>query len=222
MPSPTWDVTRWVVWGSAALPDSLWGCLGFCSIAWQLVRWGCPTTGNCCGHWHCGWNVHLPKYTVFYMGFQVAKVYPCMALLGKSHWMRISARHSEMKAGWGMPLCPLHISRTDAPIGLRCSRRQIGTKPSDIASGPHSHWPNGAQCVHSRWLVRGEGVLFITTPSERQLHCARSAPDRPTTSRWSPDEASTADAGSRTHSHWPNRQHRGTIGASDRLMWSGH
>ena len=34
-----------------------------------------------------------------------------------------------------------------------------------------------------------EGVLFITTPSERQLHCTRSAPDRPTTSRWSPDEA---------------------------------
>ena len=25
----------------------------------------------------------------------------------------------------------------------------------------------------------GEGVLFITTPSERQLHCTRSAADRP-------------------------------------------
>ena len=50
-------------------------------------------------------------------------------------------------------LCPLHISRSDAPIGLRCSRRQTGTKPSDVASGPHSHWPNGAQCVHSRRLV---------------------------------------------------------------------
>ena len=70
-------------------------------------------------------------------------------------------------------------------IGFRCncSRRQIGTKPSDVASGPriHSHWPNGAQCVHSCRLVRawqarrepynivrlpcwyGEGVLFITT-----------------------------------------------------------
>ena len=35
---------------------------------------------------------------------------------------------------------------------------------------------------------------------------------------WSPDEAPTADARSGTHSHWPNRQHRGTIGASNRLM----
>ena len=31
-----------------------------------------------------------------------------------------------------------------------------------------------------------------------------------------------ADSGSGTHSHWPSRQHRGTIWASDRLMWSGH
>ena len=51
-------------------------------------------------------------------------------------------------------LCPLHISRSDAPIGLRCSRRQFGTKPSDVASAHHSHWPNGAQCVHSCRLVR--------------------------------------------------------------------
>ena len=28
----------------------------------------------------------------------------------------------------------------------------------------------------------GEGVLFITTPSERQLQCTCSAPDRPTAS----------------------------------------
>ena len=41
----------------------------------------------------------------------------------------------------------------DARFGLRCSRRQIGTKASDVASAPHSHWPNGAQCVHSRRLV---------------------------------------------------------------------
>ena len=55
----------------------------------------------------------------------------------------------------------------------------------------------------------GGGVLFITTPSERQLHCTCSAPDRPTTSQWSLDEAPTADSGSGTHSHWPSRQHRG-------------
>ena len=67
-------------------------------------------------------------------------------------------------------LCPLHISRSDAPIGLRCSRRQFGTKPSDVASAHHSHWPNGAQCVGRYEGVRlpgwyGERVLFITTLS---------------------------------------------------------
>ena len=56
--------------------------------------------------------------------------------------------------------CPLHISRSDAPIGLRCSRRQFGTKPSDVASAHHSHWPNGAQCVHSRRLVRGSRTIL--------------------------------------------------------------
>ena len=34
----------------------------------------------------------------------------------------------------------------------------------------------------------------MTTHSGRQLHCTRSAPDRPMPSRWSPDEAQTADA----------------------------
>ena len=68
----------------------------------------------------------------------------------------------------------------------------------------------------------GEGLLFITTPSERQLLCTRSAHDRPTTSRRSPDGAPTADAGSGTHSHWLTRQHRRTIGASDQLTWNGH
>ena len=63
---------------------------------------------------------------------------------------------------WGTNslLCPLHISRSDAPIGLRCSRRQFGTKPSDVASAHHSHWPNGAQCVHSRRLVRESRTIL--------------------------------------------------------------
>ena len=61
---------------------------------------------------------------------------------------------------WNKSLCPLHISRSDALIGLRCSRRQIGTKPSDVASAPHSHWPNGAQCVHSRRMVRESHTIL--------------------------------------------------------------
>ena len=39
-----------------------------------------------------------------------------------------------------------------------------GTKPSDVASAPHSHviacWPNGAQCVHWRRLVRGRRTIL--------------------------------------------------------------
>ena len=64
-------------------------------------------------------------------------------------------------ASWS--LCPLHISRSDAPIGLRCSRRQFGTKPSDVASAHHSHWPNGAQCVQSRRLVRGSRTILYNS-----------------------------------------------------------
>ena len=60
-------------------------------------------------------------------------------------------------------LCPLHISRSDALVGLRCSRRQIGTKPSDVASGPHLHWPNGGQCVHSRRLVPGGHTILYNS-----------------------------------------------------------
>ena len=33
-------------------------------------------------------------------------------------------------------------------------------KPSDVASAPHSHWPNGVQCVYSRWLVRGSRTIL--------------------------------------------------------------
>ena len=87
--------------------------------------------------------------------------------------------------------CPLHISRSDAPIGLRCSRRQIGTKPSDVASAPHSHCPNSAQCVHSRRLVRGcHTILYdslacaVTESFLLQFSVAlyTLAPDRPAAS----------------------------------------
>ena len=79
-------------------------------------------------------------------------------------------------------------------------------------------WYKGVvQYCTTPWLVRWKSLIYYNS----QLRCTRSAPDR-TTSRWSPDEAPTADSGSGTHSHWLSRQHRGTIGASDRLMWSGH
>ena len=80
----------------------------------------------------------------------------------------------------------------------------------------------------------GERVLFITT-----LSCVvhvrlpigrrrRAILNMFNIARWPPDglpmrpRAPTADSVSGDHSHWPSRQHRGTIGASDRLMWSGH
>ena len=58
---------------------------------------------------------------------------------------------------------PLHISRSNAPIGLRCSQRQIGTKPSDVVPGPHSHWLNGAQYVHSRRLVWWRSLIYYSS-----------------------------------------------------------
>ena len=78
-------------------------------------------------------------------------------------------------------LCPLHISRSDAPIGLRCSRRQFGTKPSDggrrRVGTPFTLAEWRAMCPfasvgtrESYNIVRlpgwyGERVLFITTLS---------------------------------------------------------
>ena len=59
--------------------------------------------------------------------------------------------------------CPLHVSRSDTPIGLRCSQRQIWTKPSDVTSRSHSHWPNGVQCVHSRRLVRWRNLVYYNS-----------------------------------------------------------
>ena len=41
-------------------------------------------------------------------------------------------------------LCPHHISRSDTPIGLQCSRRQIGTELSDVASTPLA---DATQCL---------------------------------------------------------------------------
>ena len=70
----------------------------------------------------------------------------------------------------------------------------------------------------------GEGVLFITTlscvvhvwlPISRRRWAILSMSN---IARRPPDEAPTADYGSGTHSHWPSQQHRGTIGALDRLM----
>ena len=92
--------------------------------------------------------------------------YNCSALCSKygvcAHFGRgtNSLMRNFFPIGTNSLLCPLHISRSDAPIGLRCSRRQFGTKPSDVASAHHSHWPNSAQCVHSRRLVRGSRTIL--------------------------------------------------------------
>ena len=138
-------------------------------------------------------------------------------------------------------LCPLHISRSDAPIGLQCSRRQFGTKPIRRRVGTPftlAEWRAmrtfaSVGTRESYNIVRlpgwyGERVIFITT-----LSCVvhvrlpigrrrRAILNMFNMARRPPDEAPTADSGSGTHSHWPSRQHRSTIGASDRLMWSGH
>ena len=89
-------------------------------------------------------------------------------------------------------------------------------------------WYEGVvqHCTPPGWY--GEGVLFITTLScvvhvrlpvgrRRQailnmFNIARRPPDG------LPMRPRQPISGSGTHSHWPSRQHRGTIGASDRLM----
>ena len=61
---------------------------------------------------------------------------------------------------------------------------------SDVVGGKsgQSHPVSRRDSIHIGQMARnayirvgwyGEGVLFITTPSERQSHCTRLAPDRP-------------------------------------------
>ena len=131
--------------------------------------------------------------------------------------MRLEGCHITTPCTGQTLLCPLHISRSDAPIGLRCSRRKIGTKPSDVASGRHSHWPNGAQCVHSRRLVPGSRTILydsLVGMVKESYLLQLSVALYTFGSRWPPDEAPTADSGSGTHSHWPSRQHRGVGSAN--------
>ena len=70
--------------------------------------------------------------------------------------------------------CSLLISRSVAPIGLRCSRRQIRTKPLGVAPWPHSHWPNSAQCVHSCRLVGWRSLNYYNSLG-KTVACTRSA-----------------------------------------------
>ena len=133
--------------------------------------------------------------------------------------------------------CPLHISRSDVPIGLRCSRRQIGTKLTDVACASA---PQGVQWVHSRWYVGaresynivrlpgwyGEGVLFITTLScvvHVRLPITRRPPDGlPMRPRQPPipgrEPIHIAILAEPDSIGAQSGHNRGTIGASDRLM----
>ena len=76
-----------------------------------------------------------------------------LTLMFVVYWYSVSSQSSRDS-------CPLHISRSDAPIGLRCNRRQIGTKP-DVASGPHSHWPNGVRTFMSVDTVKESYLLQL-------------------------------------------------------------
>ena len=113
---------------------------------------------------------------------------------------------------YGPVSCLLHSRWSDAPICLRCSQRQVGTKPSDVASGPHSHWPNGAQCVHLHRLVPGSHTILydslVGTVKESYL-LQLPLKDSCIVHVWLPI------------GRW-RRAILNTIGASDRLMWSGH
>ena len=94
---------------------------------------------------------------------------------------------------------PLHILADPTPwLAPRCSRRQIGTAPCDVASGPHSHWANGAQCVLSRRLVRWRSRMYYLYSRRRSLlevPCALMLPvcQGPCTWRISSRDDSTRD-----------------------------
>ena len=101
-------------------------------------------------------------------------------------------------------------------------RRQIGTKPLTSRRDP-IHICRMARNAYIRVGWYGEGVLFITTPSERQLHCtcsSRSADDLPKVSRWDPD--SRCRVGNPFTLAEPTASGHNRGGVSDRLMCSGH
>ena len=84
-------------------------------------------------------------------------------------------------------------------------------------SGPHQETigrsNSGNVYIRVGWY--GEGVLFITTPCERQLHCTHC-------SSRSADSLASVSPDSRRRVGKPSRQRWGTIGMSARLMCSGN
>ena len=153
----------------------------------------------------CRWNLHTSRPT------DHPRDRPRVVLLGRwSACPRPAMSYARFTLADPMPWLASDV------VGGKSEQSHLTSRRDPIRIGRMAH----NAYIRVGWY--GEGVLFITTPSERQLHCTRSAPDRPTTSQWSPDEAPTANAGSGAHSHWPSRQHRGTIGASNWLICSGH
>ena len=61
-------------------------------------------------------------------------------------------------------------------VGGKSGQNHLTSRRNPIHIGRMAH----NAYIRVGWY--GEGVLFITTPSERQLHCTRSAPDRPAAS----------------------------------------
>ena len=70
---------------------------------------------------------------------------------------------------WAPALCPLHISRSDTPIGLQCCCRQIGTKPCDAFPPPRrvpihmvAEWP---ELQSNEAFLYGHGFFsLLSTP----------------------------------------------------------
>ena len=72
-------------------------------------------------------------------------------------WIETAYKPQAIKPGVCNAICYARFTLADSMPRLASdvgSRRPIGPKPSDVASVPHSHWPNGAQCVPSHRLVR--------------------------------------------------------------------
>ena len=118
----------------------------------------------------------------------------CGARRLRSECMRLrSYCNRAVRSAHSRPIrCP------DWPPMYTCSRRQIGTKPSDVASAPHSH--NGRMARNVRTfasVVRGSRTILydslVGTVKESYL-LQRSV--------------ALLVSGSGTHSHWPVSRNR--------------
>ena len=128
----------------------------------QQLQEAVSSAGRWLQDWHLLGNVEKTVTMLFHHDNRPPERLPTIYL--QDHLLNVARKQRHLGIVFQHDLCPLHISRPDARIGLRCSRRQFGTKPS--TSCRHTtHIGRMARnvSIHVGWY--GERVLFITTLS---------------------------------------------------------